>query len=173
MSPSSVTSYQRHIDRFLAFLEKRDRKTVVDIRPNDLAAFERYLAKNDFASVTCSQSKAIVGKWLRYLAHQGEVDTDVFPASTGRRRKWSQEKIVSTLKKLHRQGVPLTYPGLRKAGHGNLTNAACRYFGSLTAARDAAGVTKVKATKTTAGSKKKKKTSAKSKKAKTRSRADS
>ena len=142
LSPSSVTSYRRHIDRFVEFLNKRNRKKVVDIRPNDLSAFERHLSKNDFAAVTCSQSKAIVGKWLRYLAHQGEVDTDVFPANTGRRRKWSQDKIVSTIKKLAKQGIPITYPGLRKAGHGNLTNAACRYFGSLTAAREAAGVAK-------------------------------
>lgn len=140
LSPSSVISYQRHIDRFVVFLEKRNRSQVADIRPNDLQAFERHLSKNDFADVTCSQSKAIVGKWLRYLAHQGEVDTELFPASTGRRRKWSQEKIIATLKKLHKQGVPLTYPGLRNAGHGNLTNAACRYFGSLTAARKAANL---------------------------------
>lgn len=138
LSPSSVTSYQRHIDRFIDFLSKRDRKKVDEIRPNDLVAFERQLAKDDFASVTCSQSKAIVSKWLRYLAHEGEVDTELFPASTGRRRKWSQDKIITALKKLHRQGVACTYPGLRKAGHGNLTNAACRYFGSLTAAREAA-----------------------------------
>lgn len=142
LSPSSVTSYSRHIDRFVTFLGKRNRKDVADIRQNDLGAFEKHLAKNDFAPVTCSQSKAIVGKWLRYLAHQGLVDTDVFPANTGRRRKWSQDKIVATIKKLHKQGIPITYPGLRKAGHGNLTNAACRYFGSLTAARDAAGVVK-------------------------------
>ena len=142
LSPSSVTSYSRHIDRFVEFLLKRSRKEVAEIRQNDLAAFEKHLSKNDFAAVTCSQSKAIVGKWLRYLAHQGMVDTSIFPANTGRRRKWSQEKIVATIKKLHKQGIPITYPGLRNAGHGNLTNAACRYFGSLTAAREAAGLSK-------------------------------
>ena len=133
-------SYQRHIDRFIEFLRKRNRQSITDIRPNDLQAFERYLAKNSFAAVTCSQSRSIVGKWIRYLAHQGDIDTEVFPATSGRRRKWSREKIVATLRKLHRSGVTISYPGLRSAGHGNLTNAAYRYFGSLTAARDAAGI---------------------------------
>ncbi len=140
LSPASLTSYRRHIDRFTVFLRQRKRSSVSDIRPRDLAAFERYMAKNEFAAVTCSQSRSIVGKWLRFLAHQGDVDTSVFPASSGRRRKWSQEKIVSKLKRLHREGVSISYPGLRSAGHGNLTNAACRYFGSLTAAREAAGL---------------------------------
>lgn len=140
LSPASLTSYRRHIDRFIEFLRKRKRVTVGDIRPNDLTAFERHMSKHEFAAVTCSQSRSIVGKWLRYLAHQGDVDTTIFPASTGRRRKWSQEKIVATLKSLHRKGVSISYPGLRSAGHGNLTNAACRYFGSLTAARSAAGL---------------------------------
>jgi site-specific recombinase XerD len=140
LSPASLTSYQRHIDRFTEFLRKRTRRRVEDIRPSDLTAFERHLSKHEFAAVTCSQSRSIVGKWLRYLAHQGDVDTTVFPASTGRRRKWSQEKIVAKLKNLHREGVSISYPGLRQAGYGSLTNAACRYFGSLTAARAAAGL---------------------------------
>lgn len=141
LSPASVTSYQRHIDRFAEFLRKqRKRQRVRDIRPNDLVAFAKFLAKRDFSTTTCSQSRSILEKWLRFLAHEGEVDTSIFPAGSGRRRKWSEEKIVSTLKKLHRQGVVISYPGLRRAGHGNLTNAACRYFGSLTAARAAAGL---------------------------------
>lgn len=140
LSPASLTSYRRHIDRFTAFLRQRKRHRITDIRPSDLKAFERYMAKHDFAAVTCSQSRSIVGKWLRYLAHQGDVDTDVFPANSGRRRKWSQEKIVAQLRTLHRKGISISYPGLRSAGHGNLTNAAYRYFGSLSAARDAAGL---------------------------------
>jgi len=141
LSPASVTSYRRHIDRFSDFLvAQRKRKKVTDVRPNDLAAFAKYLAKNDFSSTTCAQSRSILEKWLRFLANNGAVDTSVFPAGSGRRRKWSEEKIIATLKKLNRQGVAISYPGLRKAGHGNLTNAACRYFGSLTAARAAAGI---------------------------------
>ena len=136
-----MTSYQRHIDRFTGFLAKqRKREKVRDIRPNDLEAFAKFLAQRDFSATTCTQSRSILEKWLRFLAHEGEVDTAVFPAGSGRRRKWSEEKIVAALKKLHRQGVAISYPGLRRAGHGNLTNAACRYFGSLTAARSAAGI---------------------------------
>lgn len=140
LSPASLTSYHRHIDRFTAFLRKRNRQRVADIRPSDLKAFEQHLARNEFAAVTCSQSRSIVDKWLRYLAHQGDLDTALFPASSGRRRKWSQDAIVAKLRSLHRAGVSISYPGLRSAGHGNLTNAAYRYFGSLTAARDAAGL---------------------------------
>ena len=140
LSPASVTSYQRHIDRFTEFLRQRKRERVTDIRPRDLEAFASYLSKQDFSTTTCAQSRSILEKWLRFLAHEGEVDTSVFPATSGRRRKWSQDKIVSALKRLHRQGVAISYPGLRRAGHGNLTNAACRYFGSLTAARTAAGL---------------------------------
>ena len=141
LSPASVTSYRRHIDRFSEFLSKqRKRRKITDIRPNDLEAFSKFLAKNDFSPTTCAQSRSILEKWLRFLAHAGEVDTKVFPAGSGRRRKWSEDKIVAARKKLHRQGVAISYPGLRRAGHGNLTNAACRYFGSLTAARTAAGI---------------------------------
>ena len=66
LSPASLTSYQRHIDRFTAFLRQRGRQTVQDIHPKDLVAFEKHLAQNDFAAVTCSQSRSIVGKWLLF-----------------------------------------------------------------------------------------------------------
>lgn len=140
LSPASVTSYERHIERFISFARKRKRRTIDDVRPTDLEAFGKHLDKHDFSATTCGQSRSILDKWLRYLAHEGEVDTSMFPADSGRRRKWSRDKIVTTLRRLHRQGVAISYPGLRNAGHGNVTNAACRYFGSLTAARSAAGL---------------------------------
>lgn len=140
LSPASLNAYRRHIDRFIDYLGTRRRRRLQDVRPRDLDDFERHLSKNDFSRVTRTQCRSILDKWMRFLAHQGEVDTAVFPASSGRRRKWSQEKIVASLRRLHRQGVAISYPGLRSAGHGSLTNAACRYFGSLTAAREAAGL---------------------------------
>jgi hypothetical protein len=56
------------------------------------------------------------------------------------RQKWSLARVINELRRLHREGIKLTEPGLKTAGRSDLSEAARVYAGTLTAARKLARV---------------------------------
>ena len=56
-----------------------------------------------------------------------------------KREDWSKEKIITTIKDLHRQGIDLSYNALRKAGYGKLASMGIHYFPNWGKAIEAAG----------------------------------
>ncbi len=68
-------------------------------------------------------------------------ETEVFPWAMGKKRyRWSLERIVEEVRKLHEQGIPLNMASARKV-FPSLVATACsrKYFGSWRAAIEAAG----------------------------------
>jgi hypothetical protein len=63
----------------------------------------------------------------------------VNPADHCKRRRWDRAKVREAMRALYRRGVEMSAPAVRKADAG-LYSAACKYFGSWTAARNACGV---------------------------------
>jgi len=57
-----------------------------------------------------------------------------------RPRQWSRDLVLKELKRLSREGVPLTTDGLQRNGHGSLFKAVKKYVGNLYRARALAGV---------------------------------
>ncbi len=66
---------------------------------------------------------------------------DIDPESVYKRRRWSSELIMEEISGLHQQGVDLAAPNMRQ-NHSSLYSAACKYFGTWTAARKACGINK-------------------------------
>jgi hypothetical protein len=63
------------------------------------------------------------------------------PASVYKRRRWNEDVIKREIKALQRKGEDLAAPNMRR-NHSSLYSAACKYFGSWTAAREACGIRK-------------------------------
>lgn len=63
------------------------------------------------------------------------------PERVYRRRRWSQDIIKKEIRQLWRKKTNLAAPYMRER-HSALYSAACKYFGSWTAARSACGVRK-------------------------------
>ena len=57
-----------------------------------------------------------------------------------KREDWSKEKIIATIKVLHKQGVDLSYNELRRAGYGKLASMGIHYFPNWGKAIEAAGL---------------------------------
>lgn len=63
------------------------------------------------------------------------------PAAVYKRRRWNEDVIRREVKALHKSGEDLAAPNMRRT-HSSLYSAACKYFGSWTAAREACGIKK-------------------------------
>jgi hypothetical protein len=74
------------------------------------------------------------GGWDKALEAAGIRPEDVY-----KRRRWNPQVITREIKSLSRAGEDLAAPNIRKA-HSALYSAACKYFGSWKAAREACGV---------------------------------
>ncbi len=74
--------------------------------------------------------------WDRALQAAG-----IDPEEVYKRRRWSKEIIRQEIKELNAEGEDLAAPNMRE-NHSSLYSAACKYFGSWTAAREACGITK-------------------------------
>jgi len=61
------------------------------------------------------------------------------PDEVYKRHRWSKPLIKKEIKALHKKGADLAAPAMRKE-HSALYSAACKYFGSWTAARKACGI---------------------------------
>ena len=72
--------------------------------------------------------------WDRALAAAG-----INPEAVYKRHRWSKELIRKQIKEIHARGDDLAAPAMR-ANHSALYSAACKYFGSWTAARRACGI---------------------------------
>ncbi|MFO7955597.1 MAG: hypothetical protein R6X33_00670 [Candidatus Brocadiia bacterium] len=76
------------------------------------------------------------GGWDKALEAAGIDPEDVY-----KRRRWSRELIRKEIKELDEEGEDLAAPNMRE-NHSSLYSAACKYFGSWTAAREACGITR-------------------------------
>jgi hypothetical protein len=74
------------------------------------------------------------GSWDKALLAAGVPPKDVY-----QRRRWTPDAIKAEIKALHRGGEDLAAPGMRR-NHSALYSAACKHFGTWTAAREACGV---------------------------------
>jgi len=74
------------------------------------------------------------GAWEKALRASG-----IRPARVYKRRRWSPALIRRRIRALERAGANLAAPSMRKH-HSSLYSAACKYFGSWTAAREACGI---------------------------------
>jgi len=63
------------------------------------------------------------------------------PATVYKRRRWSKEVIKEEIQELLKAGEDLAAPNMRR-NFSSLYSAACKYFGSWTAAREACGIKK-------------------------------
>jgi hypothetical protein len=61
------------------------------------------------------------------------------PSEVYKRRRWSKKIIKKEIKELDQRGEDLAAPNMR-ANHSPLYSAACKYFGTWTAAREACGI---------------------------------
>jgi hypothetical protein len=77
---------------------------------------------------------------LRVFFHHKPPCTEVLSCEMGKRYRWSRERIIEEIRKLHEQGIPLNMASVRKV-FSSLVATACsrRYFGSWRAAVEAAG----------------------------------
>ena len=57
-----------------------------------------------------------------------------------KREDWTKERVIATIKELHRQGKDLSYMKLRKQGYGKLTSMGTYYFPNWGKAIKAAGL---------------------------------
>jgi hypothetical protein len=76
------------------------------------------------------------GGWDKALVQAGIRPEDVY-----KRRRWNPEIIKKEIKRLYRAGEDLAAPSMR-ANHSSLYSAACKYFKTWTAAREACGIKK-------------------------------
>ncbi len=124
----------------------------------DPAEIRRYEAWDEDRIIRMIKERAKIGKPLNSKAMQDE-DSKLFnaalnyfggwakalkgaginPAKVYKRRRWSTDIIKKEIKALHRAGVHLAAPNMRE-NHSSLYSAACKYFGSWTAAREACGI---------------------------------
>ena len=72
--------------------------------------------------------------WDKALHAAGIRPEDVY-----KRNRWSAEIIKDQIKKLNRAHEDLAAPSMRRE-HSSLYSAACKYFGTWTAARQACGI---------------------------------
>jgi len=72
--------------------------------------------------------------WDRALQAAG-----IDPERVYKRHRWSKDRIKRRIKELNAKGQDLAAPAMR-ANHSALYSAACKYFGSWTAARRACGI---------------------------------
>ena len=74
------------------------------------------------------------GSWDKALAAAGIAPKDVY-----KRRRWNPDLIKSEIKALHRNGEDMAAPNMRR-NHSALYSAACKYFGTWTAAREVCNI---------------------------------
>ncbi len=74
------------------------------------------------------------GGWDKALQAAG-----ISPEKVYKRRRWNSDLIKKEIKSLHKKGEDLAAPNMRK-NHSSLYSAACKYFGTWTAAREACGI---------------------------------
>jgi hypothetical protein len=74
------------------------------------------------------------GGWDKALEAAG-----ISPADVYRRRRWNADIIKKEIRGLYRSGEDLAAPNMR-ANHSSLYSAACKYFGTWSAAREACGI---------------------------------
>jgi hypothetical protein len=76
------------------------------------------------------------GGWDKALEAAG-----IAPETVYKRRRWNTDIIKAEIKALNKAGEDLAAPNMRK-NHSSLYSAACKYFGTWTAAREACGIKK-------------------------------
>jgi hypothetical protein len=74
------------------------------------------------------------GGWDKALEAAGISPDEVY-----KRRRWNSDVIKREIKVLQRKGEDLAAPNMRQ-NHSSLYSAACKYFGTWTAAREACGI---------------------------------
>jgi enamine deaminase RidA (YjgF/YER057c/UK114 family) len=74
------------------------------------------------------------GGWDKALEAAG-----IDPSKVYKRRRWNKDVIKKEIKALDEQGEDLAAPNMRR-NHSPLYSAACKYFGTWTAAREACGI---------------------------------
>jgi hypothetical protein len=126
----------------------------------DPRSVRRYEAWDEEKIVRQVKRRARAGKALNSKAMQDE-DSKLFnaalnyfggwdtalqaagidPASVYKRRRWSEDVIKKEIRALQKAGEDLAAPNMRR-NHSSLYSAACKYFGSWTAARESCGIHK-------------------------------
>jgi hypothetical protein len=126
----------------------------------DPRSVRRYVAWDEDKILRQIKKRARAGKALNSKAMQDE-DSKLFnaalnyfggwdtaleaagidPSAVYKRRRWSEDVIKKEVKALHKAGADLAAPNMRR-NHSSLYSAACKYFGSWTAAREACGIRK-------------------------------
>ena len=81
-----------------------------------------------------SASQFFYGSWRKAISRAG-IDY----SKIRKREVWSAQRVIETIKELHRRGIELSHMKLRKAGYGKLTSMGCYYFPNWGRAIEAAG----------------------------------
>ena len=82
-----------------------------------------------------TMSNFYFGSWRRAIKSAGLDYNEI-----RKREKWSKERVILTIKKLHREGIDLSFNELRRTGYGKLTSMGCYYFPNWGKAIKAAGL---------------------------------
>ncbi len=163
LSWTSVTSNRKY--SALAYAAIRDNQfsswdEALKAAGIDPRSVRRYEAWDEEKIVRQIKRRQKVGKALNSKAMQDE-DSKLFnaalnyfggwdtaleaagidPTSVYKRRRWSEDVIKKEIRDLLKAGEDLAAPNMRR-NHSSLYSAACKYFGSWTAAREACGIKK-------------------------------
>ena len=127
LQPAVVRRYESWDDeKILRRIQERYRKS----RPLNSKAMQQQDCKLFNAAL-----KRYKG-WDEALENAGIDPDEVY-----KRRRWSKERIRAEVRELNSSGADLAAPAMRKRCSA-LYSAACKYFGSWTAARRACGITR-------------------------------
>ncbi|MHC4480631.1 MAG: homing endonuclease associated repeat-containing protein [Planctomycetota bacterium] len=125
LDPADVRRYESwHEEKILRRVKERSRAR----KPLNSKAMQ------DEDSKLFNAALNYFGGWDKALEAAGIAPDDVY-----KRRRWSADIIKEEVKALNRAGEDLAAPNMRK-NHSSLYSAACKYFGSWTAAREACGI---------------------------------
>jgi len=122
------------VRRYKAWSEERIVKGIRERRKKRQALNSKAMQEED--SKLFNAALNYFGSWDKALIAAGVAPKDVY-----RRRRWSPEIIKGEIRGLQREGEELAAPNMRR-NHSALYSAACKYFGTWTAAREACGIRK-------------------------------
>ena len=114
-----------------------DKKVIARIRERSAAGLE--LNSKSMQAEDCRLFNAAL---KRFNSWHGALEAaGVDPRRVYKRRRWSKARIREEVRALWKAGTDLAAPNMRRE-HSALYSAACKYFGSWTAARTACGIRK-------------------------------
>jgi len=120
------------VRRYKSWSEERIMRGIKERRSTGQALNSKAMQDED--SKLFNAALNYFGSWDKALIAAGIAPKDVY-----RRRRWNADIIKAEIKALQRNGTDLAAPNMRR-NHSALYSAACKYFGTWTAAREACGI---------------------------------